>query len=132
MPTDRATGIDVTVLETNYWFFVQGKKTPAKADPVEMGTQQDDVDYAWLPKETTTEFSKYQQFLKIFGLHMIISTLVVVFFKTRIIVLWSVLPLVALIFASIKEGCNSAGVILQGGLHLETSVTLLRKEKITM
>ena len=23
-----------------------------------MGTQQDGVDYAWLPKETTTEFSK--------------------------------------------------------------------------
>lgn len=42
--------------------FVQGKKA-AKADPVEMGTQQDDVDYAWLPKETTTEFSEYKQVL---------------------------------------------------------------------
>ena len=38
--------------------YCQGKKTMSKTAPVEMGTQQDDVDYAWLPKETTTDFSK--------------------------------------------------------------------------
>lgn len=36
--------------------FVKGKK-PAAKPVVEMGTQQNtDIDYDWLPKETTTEF----------------------------------------------------------------------------
>eukprot|EP00794_Sanderia_malayensis_P018673 gene18673-20558_t len=44
----------------NYAFSsVRGKKSSSKATPVEMGTQQrDDVDYGWLPKETTTDFNK--------------------------------------------------------------------------
>lgn len=45
----------------NYAFTsARGKKSVfSKSTPVEMGTQQnDDVDYAWLPKETTMDFSK--------------------------------------------------------------------------
>ena len=38
--------------------FVQGKKSAVKP-VIEMGTQQNtDIDYDWLPKETTTEFGK--------------------------------------------------------------------------
>ena len=56
---------------------MQGKKAAAKSDPVEMGTQQDDVDYAWLPKETTTEFSEYIKVLNRLGFQIIFSTLFV-------------------------------------------------------
>ena len=39
-------------------FSSKGKK-PAVKPVVEMGTQQNaDIDYDWLPKETTTEFGK--------------------------------------------------------------------------
>ena len=33
---------------------------------MEMGTQQDGVDYSWLPKETTTEFSEFFNIFFIF------------------------------------------------------------------
>lgn len=37
-------------------FLTKGKK-PASKPVIEMGTQQNaDIDYDWLPKETTTEF----------------------------------------------------------------------------
>ena len=37
-------------------FLIKGKK-PAAKPVIEMGTQQNtDIDYDWLPKETTTEF----------------------------------------------------------------------------
>lgn len=50
----------LVIFGLNYAFSsVRGKKTATKTTPVEMGTQQrDDVDYGWLPKETTTDFNK--------------------------------------------------------------------------
>jgi len=49
----------LVIFGLNYAFStVRGKKPSPKAAPVEMGTQQDGVDYSWLPKETTTGFSK--------------------------------------------------------------------------
>jgi len=50
----------LVIFGLNYAFAsVRGKKATSKSAPVEMGTQQrDDVDYGWLPKETTFEFNK--------------------------------------------------------------------------
>ena len=42
------------------FFLLKGKK-PTSKPVIEMGTQQNaDIDYDWLPKETTTEFGKLQ------------------------------------------------------------------------
>ena len=42
-----------------FLFLIKGKK-PAAKPVIEMGTQQNaDIDYDWLPKETTTEFGMF-------------------------------------------------------------------------
>ncbi|XP_065065086.1 translocon-associated protein subunit alpha-like [Rhopilema esculentum] len=49
----------LVIFGVNYAFSsAKGKKTQSKSSPVEVGTQHGDVDYDWLPKETTTDFSK--------------------------------------------------------------------------